>query len=155
MQVTLHAIHLTAPERATLRAFVNSGEHLVRLVIHAWILLWSDEEWSCEQIMRALHVGAHRITAVRRRYLNEGLDTCLKDRPRKGRPTVITSTAVAQLTALACSNPPKGRKKWTVPLLAEYYLKQYGQTLSESTVQKILKAHHLKPWKKKCGASPR
>lgn len=150
-----YAVHLTPGERKFLRKFVSKGERLARMFLHAWILLLCDQLVPVKVIMATFGCSSHQISDVRRRYHLEGLRACLKDHPRSGPRRKITPAMEAELTALACTKPPKGRKRWTVALLAAHFRRIYGKPMSKSTVQKILHAHHLKPWKKKMWCIPK
>jgi transposase len=77
----------------------------------------------------------------------------LYDAPRSGRPCDFTAAQRQQVVALACSDPPAGRVRWTLELLAEHAVKNgIVSTLSKSAVSLWLRAHDLKPWRKKLGA---
>jgi len=51
--------------------------------------------------------------------VEEGLDAALtrKHSPNSARRRIFDGAAEAKLIALACSSPPKGRKRWTLTLL--------------------------------------
>ena len=51
--------------------------------------------------------------------MEEGLDAALtrKHSPNSARRRIFDGAAEAKLIALACSPPPKGRKRWTLTLL--------------------------------------
>jgi hypothetical protein len=53
------------------------------------------------------------------------------------------------LVATACSNPPSGRKRWTLELLADEMVKlTEPESLSRETVRRRLAEDDLKPWRK-------
>jgi transposase len=153
--VSKYAIHLTRGERAFLGKFVSRGECLARIFLHAWILLLCDRLVPIKVIMATFGCSSHQISDVRRRYHLEGLRACLKDHPRTGPRKKLTPAMEAELTALTCTKPPKGRKRWTLALLAKHYRLVYGKPISKSAVQRILHAHRLKPWKKKMWCIPK
>ena len=84
-----------------------------------------------------------------------GLETALNDKPRPGRMPKLTGDAEARLVLLACSQPPEGRTRWTLKLLAEQ-LVELGlvDSISEVAVYKRLKKTNLNPGRSKRGASP-
>ncbi len=125
------------------------------MFLHAWILLLLDQMVPVKVIMATFACSSHQVSDVRRRYHLEGLRACLKDHPRAGPRKKITPAMEAELTALACAKSPKGRKRWTIALLAQHYRLVYGKPNSKSAVQRILHAHHLKPWKKKMWCIPK
>jgi len=47
------------------------------------------------------------------------LDYALREKPRSGAPAKIDGKMQAKITMLACSEPPDGRSKWTLKLLAD------------------------------------
>jgi hypothetical protein len=82
----------------------------------------------------------------RRRYCDEGLDEAVRTRKGgPGRPPKIDGVAEAHLVALACSEPPEGRARWTVRLLADRYVtlglegRWLGGPVSRETVRQTLK----------------
>ena len=60
------------------------------------------------------------------------------------------------LVATACANPPKGRARWTLELLADAMVKLTGhESLSGETVRRRLAENGLKPWRKDMWCIPR
>jgi putative transposase len=59
----------------------------------------------------ALSIDLHTITNVCRRYLEEGLEAAISEKPRSGAPTIFDGKLKAKITALACSKPPEGRSQ--------------------------------------------
>ncbi len=73
------------------------------------------------------------------KYREQGL-RMLTDQPRVGRPPEIDGTQRAQVTALACSEPPTGHARWSLRLLAEKVVELgYVEHISQSEVRNILK----------------
>ena len=72
-----------------------------------------------ESIARLLGVGIATVYNLQRRFLAEGLEATLKDKPRSGKPKRITGEQKARLTALACTDAPSGHARWTLRLLAD------------------------------------
>ncbi len=64
--------------------------------------------------MEVLGVERTAIWRTRAAYLAGGLEQALYDVPRPGRPRRYDINAEARVTALACSAPPAGLKRWTV-----------------------------------------
>jgi transposase len=63
----------------------------------------------------ALHVGIATVERVRKRFVEEGLEAALCERPRPGGQRQLDGQQEAFLIALACSPPPEGRTAWTMP----------------------------------------
>ncbi len=79
-----------------------------------------------------------------RSYVLEGLEQALYDKPRSGAPPKITGDIEAKLVMLACSEPPDGKKRWTLRLLAEQMVVLgYIDSISNVAVYKRLKKTNL------------
>lgn len=123
-----HSVRLNAETRDQLRRLVSTGSAHARAIQHAHTLLLTDEgnlgpAWSDEKVADALGVSDRTIARTRKRFCCEGLDAALRviaDRP--GRPPKIDGVAEAHLVALACSEPPVGRDRWSVRLLSDRFV---------------------------------
>ena len=60
-------------------------------------------------IVSLLKVGESTVHRTRQRYVEEGVELALAERPREGRPVKLISEAETFLSATACSDPPQGR----------------------------------------------
>jgi len=91
------------------------------------------------------------IRRVRDEYLKHGLDAALSDNPRPNRrQSRLDDGQKAKIVSIACSSPPAGQARWTLQLLAEEAMKRgVAEKVTKQDTQKILKAHDLKPWRKK------
>ena len=112
-------LSLTKKDRQALKAFRGKGLHMAREVNRAHILAALDRKVPESQIMAVLGVGRTAVWRTRAAYLQGGLEFALRDEPRPGKPKRYQTDDEAQVTALACSAPPKGAKRWTVALLTE------------------------------------
>jgi transposase len=93
-----------------------------------------------DAIAGTLGLSAQTVFNVKRRYLEEGLDAALQDKPRSGKPPRINGEARAKLTALACSSAPDGHARWTLRLLAGRAVKLgFVDSISHNAVRQILK----------------
>jgi transposase len=148
-----HIICLTDEARQQLRALARSGTRSVRVVRRAQILLKSDEGLTDEEIVEQLGCGERTVRNVRKRFCTEGLERSLVDAPRSGRRPTFTPRQQQQVIALACTSPPEGHCRWTLELLCEHAAERgFVESVSKSEVALWLKAHDLKPWRKKPGA---
>jgi len=119
------------------------------------ILLKSDSGCTDEEIAEHVGCSTRNIRAVRKRFCEEGLERAMYDAPRSGRPPEFTERQQQQVIALACSEPPAGRVRWTLELLCEHAVKEnFVESLSVTEVALWLQEHDLKPWRKKRGAFP-
>src|SRR6266511_4808527 len=58
------------------------------------------------------------VERTRRRFVQNGLEVALWDKPRAGGRPKLDERGRATLIALVCANPPEGRTCWTMQLLA-------------------------------------
>ena len=98
--------------------------------------------WTDPQICHALDVGVATVERVRKRFVEEGLDTALNR--RKNRTSTfrrkLDGHQEAQLVTLACSQPPEGRDRWTLRLLADKLVElEIVDSISYQTVRRVLK----------------
>ena len=93
-----------------------------------------------ERIAGILQVGTGTVYNLQKRYLAEGLDSALSEKPRSGKPRVISGESRARITALACSETPEGHARWTLRLLADKAV-EFGlvDSISYKTCGEILK----------------
>jgi transposase len=147
-----YVVDLTAEERASLEKVVNSGRTSARKQIHARILLKADTSvggpgWPDEQIAEALEVSVSSVARVRKRLVEEGLEAALNRRAsRQPRPRRLDGEQEAHLLALACGEPPAGRKRWTLRLLADRMVAlEYVESISYETVRRTLKKTRSSP----------
>ena len=121
---------LTAEQRSNLEGSIASGRAPARRLAHARILLKADEggdapgrAWTDTEIASALEVSRSTVYRVRTRFAKEGLEAALVHRPpRRTKPNQLDGLQEAHLIALACSEPPKGKKRWSVRLLADRFV---------------------------------
>lgn len=140
-------IMLTQEQRQTLQQLVSTGTAPARKVLHARILLKSDEsepgpKWSDQQIHEAFDVGLATIWRVRQRFLSQGLDGALNRRPQPERPEKrrLDGEQEAHLIALACGATAEGEGRWSLRLLASRMVKLgYVEQVSADTVRRTLK----------------
>ena len=136
-----------------MQELVESGARPVRVVRRALILLKSDAGLKDQQIVEHVECAERTVRNVRKRFCDEGLERTLYDSPRPGRPSDFTSRQKQQVIALACTEPPEGRARWTLELLCEHAARRgFVTSISKSEVSLWLKTHDLKPWRKKRGA---
>jgi len=140
----VHVVKLKGEERSDLIQFLRKGKSSARSQTRARILLLSDEELEDDEIVETLKVSKSTVSRIRKRYCKEGLDFALHEKPRSGAPTKIDGRVEAQLTLLACSEPPEGRSRWTVRLLADRLVElEVVDSLSHMSVQRLLKKMKL------------
>lgn len=136
----IYVVDLTEDERTFLLDFINRGEQSARKLKRAHILLLSDEDKTDGEITEALHTSAPTVQRTRQRFVEGGLDRALNEDPRPGARTKLDEKGEALLETLACSQPPEGRKRWTLQLLADKLVQlKVVDTISYETVRQELK----------------
>lgn len=143
-------VNLTASERDQLLQLIDGGQSAARTLTRARILLMADrsqdEQKTYQEIGKVLFCHEDRISRICRRYVQEGLEAALTERPRTGAPPKITGDIEARLVLLACSDPPDGRTRWTLRLLAEQMVALgHVDSISNVTVYDRLKKTRLNP----------
>jgi transposase len=143
-----YMVDLEAEEQEMLTSLIASGTQRVRKVNHARILLKAGEGWTDEQIEVSLDVSIATIERVRQRFVEEGLDQALvPHRTRRKYAHLMDGTQEAHLLALACSQPPKGHRRWSLRLLASEMVRlEYIPEVSHATVRNVMEENELKPW---------
>ncbi len=145
-----YVVELTDEERQMLRELISSGKGQARKIAHARILLKADsndrgQAMSDFDIAKAVEVGTASVARVRQRFVEEGLEAALVRRmPQREYRRKIDGEAEAHLIALACSEPPEGRSRWTLRLLADRMVTlEYIDSVSKNTVYRTLKKTKL------------
>lgn len=140
MPTKKYLVTLTEEERSTLWELIKKGSLAARTLSRAHILLLADEGRTDDVIAAALHVGSATVERTRKRFVEEGVDVALSERPRPGKAPLLDAKQEAYVIATTCSTPPEGQARWSVRLLASE-LVQLGivDTISRETVRRTLK----------------
>ena len=147
-----YRVRLTEAERERLEELTRKGVASVRMVRRAQILLLAAEERIDEEIAKSLHVGVTTVERTRRRYVEEGLEASLRERPRPGARPKLGPKERAYVVALACTKPPEGRLRWTLQLLAERVVElQLVPDVSDETIRRLLKRTSSSPGSRRSG----
>ena len=135
-----HPVKLKPKERKLLKQLISKGTEKARKITRCRILLLADEEKTDTQIIEALKTACNTVRQVRFRYVQEGLEAAINEHSRPGAPKRITGRQKAKITALACSDPPEGRNRWTLRLIADRAVElEMVDAISHQTVKRILK----------------
>jgi len=133
-------IELSKQEQSSLKTFFASGSSSNRQQTRARILDLLAKQTTPPEIARLLGCTTTTVYNVKRRFLAEGLEAALSERPRSGKPQTISGEARARITALACSAAPEGHARWTLRLLADKAVeRRFVEAVSHTQVQAILK----------------
>ena len=137
-------IKLEEDEVQYLIDFVKKGHKSARELTRARILLLANKNKKNTEIVEILNVGRNTVGRIKKRYLDEGLQSALEDKTRTGQPTKYTEKHAAEIIAQACTTPPDGRKKWTLVLLTEELkIKEGFETINKESIRLILKKAKL------------
>jgi transposase len=151
-----YRVELSQAERSELTAMLSKGKRAARKLKRAQILLAADAGCSDEEIARTVAVGGSTVYRTKRRFVEGNLERALSEDPRPGAERKLTGKEEALLVATACANPPEGRARWTLELLADAMVMLTGhQSLSGETVRRRLAENDLKPWRKDMWCIPR
>src|ERR671916_693175 len=144
-----YRVDLSQAERDQLSALLSGGTHASRKLKRAQILLAADAGVSDNDIAASIAVGGSTVYRTKRRFVEGDLEAALSEEQRLGAARKLTGKEEALLVATACSNPPEGRARWTLELLAGAMVRlTEHEELSRETVRRRLAENHLKPWRK-------
>jgi Homeodomain-like domain len=141
-----YVVRLEADERVALEQIVRTGKRAALAIRHANILLAVDQsdagaKLSDVQAARAFGVAVRSIESLRKRLVEEGLESALVRKPQV-RPSVermFDGEKEAKLIAIACSSKPEGRTRWTLELLAERVVRlKIVEKCSPKTIGRVL-----------------
>jgi hypothetical protein len=146
-----YRVTLTKEERKELEAISTKGKRAARTVLYARALLLLDAgengpKWIVAKVAEALGTTPRSLEHLKKRFVEEGFTSALNRKKRIKPPREIQfgGEFEAHLLALACSEAPEGRQRWTVRLLAEKMVElQIVPSVSPMTVCNTLKKMNL------------
>lgn len=133
-------INLTSRQVKFLKDFKQQDKRSLRQINRANILLLLDKGKQAKEIVEFLDVGRNTVSRTKQKFIQEGIQAALEEEQRSGQPIKYASKHEAELIALACSNAPSGRTRWTLELLKETLKKQKGfKTINRESIRLMLK----------------
>ena len=146
-----YRVTLTEEERKDLEAISTKGKRAARTVLYARALLLLDAgengpKWIVAKVSEALGITSRSLEHLKKRFVEDGLRAAIERKTRLTPPCEIQfgGEFEAKLLALACSDAPEGRKRWTMRLLAEKMVElKIVQSVSPMTVCNTLKKMNL------------
>lgn len=139
-----YTVNLSESEIKQLQEITSKGKTAARKLKRAQILLLANEGYPDKTIAQMLKVGESTIHRTRQRCVEEGLESGLRERRRRGRKKQLDGKTEAFLVATACSEPPDGRESWTMKLLADRLVElNLVESISDETVRRTLKKTQL------------
>ena len=154
-----YIVTLTAEEREGLRTLVQKGQTQGYRIKHAQILLKLDEipenqDWTYDKIKEAYHATPHTISQIAKRFVTGGLEAALGRKEQVNRHKKIDGRVEAHIIAIACSEAPEGRERWTLQLIADELVRLgVVDSISDTAVMETLKKTNLSLGKRRNGAS--
>jgi len=141
VDVKKYVVDLSDEERERLEAITTKGESKARRLRRAHILLLADEGLLDKEIARAMNAAVTTVERTRKRFVEEGLEAALAERSRPGARRKLDGHQEAYLVALACSDPPEGKKRWRSMQLLADRLVEVGmvEEISDETLRRMLK----------------
>ena len=147
-----YRVELSEKQRQQLQDCINKGHASARVIRRAHVLLLSAEDKADKAVATALHLNAQTVYQLRKRFVQEGLDAALYDKPRPGGKPKLDGKQEALLVALACSQP-EARESWTMQLLADKLVElKVVDEISDETVRRTLKKTRSSRGKRNSGA---
>ena len=142
-----YIVDLKSDEQEMLTGLIASGIQRVRKSNHARILLKAHDCWTDQKISEALNVSVATIERVRQHFVEEGIQQSLSShKTRRKYQHLLDGVQEAHLLALACSQPPKGHRRWSLRLLASEMIRlEYIVDVSHTTVYHVMQDNELKP----------
>jgi len=120
------------------------------MVLRALVLRRLDEGRSAAAVATEVRLTSKAVREIGRRYEDGGLEQALYERPRPGAAALLDNRQQQRIIAMVCSEPPEGRARWTVRLVAEEAVRRgLVAQVGRETIRLLLLHHDLKPWREK------
>lgn len=147
MPKNIYHVLLTAKEKKQLLSIISKGKGSAKTVMHANILLAADEnvehpKRTESEIAEMFHVHKQTVHSVRKEYALNGLESALSRKKRTTPPiqSKLIGDVEAKIIALSCSEPPDGRSRWTLRMLADKSVElHYVESISHVAIGNLLK----------------
>ena len=144
-----YRVELSEAERDELANLLSGGTQATRKLKRAQILLAADGGACDATIAACIGVGESTVYRTKRRFVEGNLEAALSEEPRPGATRKLSGRETALLVATACAEPPAGRARWTLELLADEMVRLTDHDdLSRETVRRRLGENALKPWRR-------
>lgn len=151
-------VYLNADERKKLKDIANKGTHSAKIIKRANILLALDETQgkvaTQEEIAKRYSTTTTLVHTISKQFVEQGLEAVITRKKRETPPItpIATGEIEAKIIQIACSPAPAGKSRWTLVMI-EQEMGKLGVKISDNTVGRVLKKHHLSHTKANTGAS--
>ena len=140
MPVIKYKVELADSQRSYLLEVARRGRSSARKVKRALVLLKADEGLADHEVASGLLVSTSTVGRIRRRFVEEGVESALNERARPGQKRKLDGKQEAHIVAIACSQAPEGHSHWTLQLLANKVVEmEFADAISLETVRQMLK----------------
>ena len=135
-----YQVQLSNEERTNLQKLISAGVAPARKLTRARILLKVDEGLTKSEVSRVLDVSINTVTNVCRSFQEQSVAAIERKKPDREYERSLDGEAEAHLIAIACSEPPEGRERWTLRMLQREMVKRkHVVEVSHETVRTALK----------------
>lgn len=155
-----YKVTLTDEERQELQQLVQKGGKGYR-IRHAQILLKLDRipentAWTYDRIQAAYGAAHGTIAGVAKRFVFEGIEAALGRKKQENYHRKVTGEVEARICTIACSEPPEGRSRWTMQMIADELMRlEVVDYITDSAVCETMKKTKLSRGALKNGVYPK
>jgi hypothetical protein len=144
-------ISVSGKDRKLIDELLSSTVQPVRVILRALALLHLAEGATAPATALSLKkLTSKAVRSIAHRYEEGGLDRALYEKARPGADPLLTASEKQRIIAMVCSDPPEGRARWTVRLIADEAVKRkLVPRAGRETIRILLQSHDLKPWREK------
>jgi putative transposase len=143
-------IKVKAQDLAQIRELLRGGVQQVRVVVRALSLRLLASGVTAPQVALTVPLTPKAIREIAHRYNQGGLDRALYEKQRPGAKQILDDSQKQRIIAMVCSQPPEGRARWTVRLIAKEAVKRkLVPRVGRETIRVLLESHDFKPWREK------
>ena len=112
-------LRLSKRDREKVDEVLSGGIQNVRTVLRALSLRHQNDGKAVSEVAEWVRLAPHSVRQIVRRYEKFGLDGALYDKQRPGAAGLLEDSQKQRIIAMVCTDPPEGRARWTVRLVAE------------------------------------
>ena len=148
VEIPRYKVSLTEEERQELGMVIQKGGKGYR-IRHAQKLLKLDKtpensEWTYDRIQSAYRATHSTIAGIAKRFVFEGMEAALGRKKHDNYHRKATGEVEARICAIACSEPPEGRSRWTMQMIADELIRlEVVDYITDSTVCEVMKKTKL------------
>ncbi len=146
MSAKKYIVNLSKMERQALSALVKTGKVAAYKRQRAHILLKADigpegPGFKDSDIVASIDVSLRTVERTRQRLVEHGFKKALEREVRqRSKAPRLDGEQQAHLIALVCSEPPEGRNRWSLKLLAnKMVVLNHMASISPETIRQVLK----------------